>query len=109
ELIAELENAGGTAEAIASTQMEGLNGALKTLESAWEGLVLAVAYSGLLEWATAAVQKIAEWVQKLGEANPELLKWATLIAAVAAAIGPLLVVVGTLLSSISHIVTALKV
>lgn len=108
-LTTELENAGGTAEEIASVQMEGLNGALKTLESAMEGLALAVANSGLLEWVTAAVQKVAEWVQELGETNPELLKWGTLIAAVVAAIGPLLVVAGVLISSISQIATVLKV
>ena len=108
-LTAELENAGGTAEEIASIQMEGLNGTLKTLESAMEGLALAVAQSGLLDWVTAAVGKVAEWVQKLGETNPELLKWGTLIAGVAAAIGPLLVVAGVLISSISQIATALKV
>src|SRR5690606_17316874 len=58
QLTKDLENSGGTAQRIADTQMEGLNGSLKELQSAFEGLMLAIADTGLLAGATSLVTKI---------------------------------------------------
>lgn len=103
-----LENAEGAAKEMADIKMEGLQGQLKQLQSATESVVLAIADSGLLETVTALITKAAEWVGKLGETSPELLKWATIIAAVLASLGPLLIVIGMTISAIGQIGAVLK-
>ncbi|WP_226578903.1 phage tail tape measure protein [Acuticoccus sediminis] len=99
----ELENSGGTAERIANAQMKGFNGAMKSLVSAFEGLKLAIADSGLLDWATQAVQALTGFIQKLGETNPAILKWGTILAGVAAALGPVVVAIGAVALALSAI------
>ena len=69
ELTSELQGAGGTAKKIADVQMKGMNGAVKLLKSAFEGLQLAVADSGLLEWATQMTTKLASFVQEMSKAG----------------------------------------
>ncbi len=65
ELKAKLQDAGGTAKTMADTQMQGLNGSIKKLKSAFEGLQLAVANSGLLEWATKMTDKLTAFMSKI--------------------------------------------
>jgi len=65
ELKAKLQDAGGTAKTMADTQMKGLNGSIKKLKSAFEGLQLAVANSGLLEWATKMTDKLTAFMAKI--------------------------------------------
>ncbi|WP_226578247.1 phage tail tape measure protein [Acuticoccus sediminis] len=99
----ELENSGGTAERIANAQMKGFNGAMKSLVSAFEGLKLAIADSGLLDWATQAVQALTGFIQTLGETNPEILKWGTIVAGLAAILGPVVVAIGAVALALSAI------
>ncbi|MFF3671684.1 phage tail tape measure protein [Microtetraspora malaysiensis] len=108
DLTKELENSGGTAANIAAVQMEGFNGAVKGLQSAFEGLMIAVADTGLLDWATKAVNKLTEWVSTLGEADKETMKWAVAIGGAVAALGPLLIVTGHAVSSIGSIITGVR-
>ena len=68
-LTRELETSGGTAEKVAEVQMAGFNGAVRRLKSAFEGLQIAMASSGLLEWFTNFTQRLAGWVQKFSEAS----------------------------------------
>jgi len=106
-----LENADGTAKRMADVTMQGLRGEFKAFMSAIEGLALAIAESGLLEWATNFVGKAAELIRNLSEANPILFKVGIIVAGVAAAIGPLLIVLGqmiTAISAIAPVVTALQ-
>ncbi|MFC4869341.1 phage tail tape measure protein [Streptomonospora arabica] len=102
-LTGELKNAGGTAESIAKTQMEGFNGSVKELQSAAEGLAIAVAESGLLSWMTTAAEAVTGWVQALGKSNPMILKVGTVIALLVAVLGPVLIFVGALVASIGAI------
>lgn len=95
----ELEDSGGTAQEMADTQLEGLNGSLKLLMSAVEGLAISIAESGLLEFVTDIIDKFAGWVQELGETNPALLKMLTVGAALLAALGPILFIVGSLITN----------
>lgn len=94
EFTNELENAGGTAERIAEKQMDNFNGAMIQLKSALEGLAIAIADSGLLEFATKIARKLTDLTRKLRETNPQILKFGTIIAGVAAVMGPLLIVGG---------------
>lgn len=52
---------------------------------------------------TPFVKKIAELAAHISNSNPELLKWGVIIAGVAAAVGPLLIVFGALASALSAI------
>lgn len=99
-LTGDLKTAGGTAADIASTQMEGFNGSLKELQSAAEGLAIAVAESGLLEWAADLTKNVTTWVQEFSQANPVLFRVGVILGVVAAAIGPLLVMLGMMVASI---------
>ena len=71
DLTGELKDSGGTAERIAEVQMTGFNGAIKQLKSAFEGLQIAVAEAGLIDFATAAVKVLAVFIGKL----IQLPKW----------------------------------
>ncbi|MFF7901166.1 phage tail tape measure protein [Streptomyces sp. NPDC007920] len=100
QLTKDLENSGGTAEQIAKTQMEGLNGSLKGLQSAFEGLVLEIADSGILDWATQFTDKLTGLVSQLAKTNPAVFKIGSVVALVAALVGPLLVGLGFAISGI---------
>lgn len=108
KLMAHLKAAGGAAKAAADVQMKGLNGQLKALRSAFEELQIAIAESGLLDFATKMVKKLADFVRNLAKLNPKFLKWASIIASVVAAIGPLLVVLGTLMIFVSKVSIAIS-
>ena len=104
-LTSELENSGGTAQKIADKQLEGLNGSLKRLQSAFEGLMISIAESGLLDAATALITDLTNAVGKLAvkfrALSPDSQKMAVAIAAVTAAVGPLLIVVSSVVKSFS--------
>lgn len=95
-LRSELEKAGGTAERIASAQMEGFNGAMKRLASAFEAVQIAIAESGLLDFATRMADSLAAMLTQLSTVNPGLLRLGTIVAGVAIAIGPLVLAAGLL-------------
>lgn len=99
DLDTELQNSGGTAERVANAQMAGFNGAMKRLKSAFEGLQIAVAESGLLDFIGNMVSGLADLMTRMAEFSPTALRVGTVIAAIAAAVGPLLVVAGSLASA----------
>ena len=99
DLTAELENSGGTAQRIADSQMRGFNGALTGLKSAFEALQIAIADSGLLQFATDFVHWLTEMVRGLAETNPAILRFTVTVAGIAAAVGPALMVIGLLVAT----------
>ncbi|MFJ1653521.1 phage tail tape measure protein [Streptomyces sp. NPDC088337] len=56
KLTKELEKSGGTADRVAKIQMEGLQGQLVSLKSAWEGLMIEIGDLGLLNLATKGLE-----------------------------------------------------
>lgn len=100
-LTAELENSGGTAERIAGVQMEGFNGQMRALASAFEALQIAIAESGLIEWAAEFVKVVAEWFREISKSNPEMLKWGTIIAGIVAVVGPVIAILGSMVAGIA--------
>lgn len=103
ELTTELDNSAGTADRIGAVQMEGFNGAMRELTSAFEGLQLAIATSGLLEFFTGMVNGLSGIIQNLSQTNPALLKWGTILAGVAAILGPLVLTIGLLVTAAAAI------
>ncbi len=109
QLSGDLEKAGGTAAAIAAKNMEGLNGALKGLSSAFEAVQLALANSGLLEFFTALVTKATELLRSLSTLNPKLVQIIAIMGTLAAAIGPVLLVVGKLIPIFRGVALAISI
>nr|WP_206441353.1 phage tail tape measure protein [Streptomyces boncukensis] len=69
DLTQDLETSGGTASKIAKTQNEGLNGSIKALKSAWEGLLIAIGDSGLLDGVTALTEKATGLVSAVSKSE----------------------------------------
>lgn len=92
-LISTMDEASGTAQEMADTQLDNLNGQLTILKSGLEGA--AIAFGNLLmpmiKDITALIQKLVDWVNGLNEGQKQVV---VIIAEVAAAIGPLLIIVG---------------
>lgn len=87
----------------AAARMEGFNGAMKELSSAFEALQIAIAESGVLEFVTGFAIKLTDLVSGLSQTNPELLKWGTVIAGLGVALGPVLIAVGVLATAAAAI------
>src|SRR5690625_331531 len=99
-----LQQMGGTAERIADVQMEGLQGAMLEVRSAGEGLGIAIADAGLIQWATRAAQAFAKFLRELTETSPEILRMGTVVALAAATIGPLLLAMAGGFTALSFII-----
>lgn len=106
ELTKKLAEAGGTAKHVADAQMKGAIGETRKLQSAFEGLQLAIADSGLLEAFTSLVRGLTEWMSSLSESSKTALKWGTIIAGIAAMIAPVLMAIGSLGLAISGLSVA---
>lgn len=97
-------DADGAAKQMADTMLNNLSGQLTLLKSALEGLAIQFGEI-LMPYIKRFVGWLQNLVQKLQEMTPEqkeqIVKW----AAIAAAIGPVLVVFGKLTSSVGSIIT----
>jgi TP901 family phage tail tape measure protein len=91
----------------AAARMKGFNGQLEQLKGTLETLAIAIADSGFLDAITSIVAKVAEWVNWMSKAHPETLKWITIVAAAAAAMGPLVMVFGTAIRTIGFLLPLL--
>lgn len=98
-------NADGAAQQMADTMLNNLSGQLTLLKSALEGLAIQFGEI-LMPYIKQFVGWLQSLVQKLQEMTPEqkeqIVKW----AAFAAAIGPVLVVVGKLVTGIGGVISA---
>jgi TP901 family phage tail tape measure protein len=95
ELQAELEKSGKAAE-IAQIQMQGAPGEVARLRAAFDELKLSILDSGLLKAFTGLVVNVKDLVLKVADANPLVLKIGLVLGAVAAVVGPLLILIGAM-------------
>lgn len=86
------------AAAQAAKRMEGFKGQMENLKGAVETLAIRIGQSGLLESFTSIITTVGNFIEKVGEASPATLRWVTGLALVGAAIGPVLLVVGNLMT-----------
>lgn len=97
-------DADGAAQQMADTMLDNLGGQLTLLKSALEGLAIQFGEI-LMPYIKQFVAWLQNLTQKLQELTPEqkeqIVKW----AAIAAAIGPVLMVLGKLTSSVGSIIT----
>ncbi|WP_374578294.1 phage tail tape measure protein [Phenylobacterium sp.] len=101
--IAETDAAAQSAE-----RMTGFAGQLEQLKGSLEELGIAIGKSGLLEFATQFVAGLSGLVDRLSEANPAFLKFAVVAGAVAAAVGPAVMLIGGAISAVGTVMGLLS-
>lgn len=92
-----IENSNGKLSELARIMKDNLGGDLEVLKSTFEETCL-VLYKKMEPALRDIIGKVTEFVSSIGELNPELLEWGLKVALVVAAVGPLLMVVGKLLT-----------
>lgn len=92
----------------AEARLKGFNGQMLKLQSALEALRIAIGNSGILEFATDLAKRMTDVVLRLKDTNPEFLKTAVIVGAAAAALGPLLIGFGLLLTGLGPLISILK-
>ncbi|MDK1473613.1 phage tail tape measure protein [Streptomyces sp. 549] len=106
EFAKDLKNSEGAAKEMADIRMEGFVGQVKSLQSAFQGLMIEIGDAGLLDWATDFAQRITGLLSGLARTSPELMRIGSIVAIVAAVAGPALAALGFAITGIS---TALAV
>lgn len=102
QLNTEFENASGSAKEMADIMDMTAAGASKALGSAVEGL--AIEFGGLVSVAlTPLIKKLTQLATFINELSPGMKKFIAIIAAVAAGIGPLVFILGSLTRAIAAI------
>ena len=98
-------DSGGAAQQMADTQLDNLSGQITILKSALEGLAISFGEI-LMPMVRSAVEKIQAFVDKLNSLDDSQKQTIIRIAAVAAAIGPLLIIFGKMISTVGSTMTA---
>ena len=97
-----IERYNGSAEAMAATMLDNLPGQMTILKSQIEGLAISIGEL-LMPTIRAVVGRIQEFVDKLNNMDDAQKKQLIKIAAIVAAIGPLLLVGGKLLAGVGKL------
>ena len=99
-----INNCDGTAEKMATTMQDNLEGQLTILKSQLEEL--AISFGELLMPAIRTIvgwiQKFVDWLNSMGEGTKQVVMTVALLAA---ALGPVLIVIGKVVSAIGTIMT----
>lgn len=105
KLAGAINNSTGAAERMSKEMQDNLQGRLTELKSAIEGAALQL-YEAMLP----ALEKLVAWVQKavdwFAELSPGMKKAIVIVAGLAAAIGPLLIVLGLMTQGIGAVVAS---
>ena len=88
------------AAAQSAERMKGFNAQLEQLGGAFESLAIAIGNTGFLRAITKLVEHVANFVAWVATANPMLLKFVVGFAAVNAAIGPVMLVIGAMATTL---------
>lgn len=94
----------GMAQDVASARMKGLAGAIEYFKGTLDSLMIETA----LPWLNTLgdlIRGTADWIAKFGELDPALQKNIVIFAAMAAAIGPVLIYSGLLISSLGSLIS----
>ena len=102
KLTTAIYNCDGTAQNMAETMQNNLNGKLTQLKSALEGVAISFG-EVLIPMLMKVVEKITNVVQKFANLDEGTRKLILTIGAIAASIGPLLLVIGKLITTGSKI------
>lgn len=95
-------DAGGTAERIAKTQMQGLVGMWVQMKSAFEGFMISLYDAGLGDMLLGFADAASRVLATFASLSPELRRIIVIVAGLAAAIGPMLVVFGKTITIVGN-------
>lgn len=95
------------AQTMADTMQDNLGGQITILKSTLEGLLISIGniLLPLVKNVVAAVQEVATWLNNLSESQKETV---VQVAGFVAALGPLLLILGKIVSSFGGIVTSIQ-
>lgn len=93
----------GTALEMQQIMMRGAAGDLARFRSSWEGLQITIAKSGLLDLFKEAVQSLTSLIDRLRAADPRTMRLAIAAGALAAALGPLLLIFGSMATGLAAV------
>jgi len=93
-----LKDNNGVAKDMQKTMLIGAPGALARFSSALEGAGLAFSKSGILDAFTSILETTTGWFTALSKLDPAILKTITVMAALAAAFGPIVIGMGAMLT-----------
>ena len=105
KLTESVDNCDGSSKRMAETMQDNLNGQITILKSALQELAIQIG-DALMPTIRNVVSRIQEWVQKLQQMDEGTRNTILKVAALVAAIGPLLVIFGTLTTAIGKGITA---
>jgi TP901 family phage tail tape measure protein len=97
----------GTAQDMSETMQDNLSGSITLLKSALESLAIKVG-EALIPAIKSITEFITKIVEKLNTMSDAEVQQVVKIAAIVAAIGPLLIIVGKVISFISNIISAVS-
>jgi TP901 family phage tail tape measure protein len=94
-----IENSGGAAQQMADTQLDNLKGQLTILKSAVEGFAISIgdALMPMIKSIVAKIQSFVDWLNNLDEGTRQVIVKVGLFLA---ALGPFLVILGTVISKV---------
>lgn len=92
------------AAAQSAERMKGFNAQMEQLGGSLETLAIRIGQSGFLAMVTEAVKWIADLVDVMSEASPQTLNFALGVAAVAAALGPILMILSPIVTAVGALV-----
>ena len=99
-----IDNASGRADNMAETMMDNLPGAIEQLKGAVESLAIKIG-EALVPTIQAITEFITRLVEKLNTLSDEQLEQLVQIAAIVAAVGPVLIIIGKVISIIGTVIT----
>lgn len=99
ELQTSIENSGGAAQQMADTQLDNLSGQLTILKSAVEGFAISIGETlmPMVKNIVAKIQSFVDWLNNLDEDTRQVI---VKIGLFVAALGPVLVILGTVISKV---------
>ena len=94
-----IENSGGAAQQMADTQLDNLSGQFTILKSAVEGFAISIgdALMPMIKNIVAKIQSFVDWLNNLDEGTRQVI---VKIGLFVAALGPALVILGTVISKV---------
>ena len=103
-----IEQYNGSAEAMAGTMMNNLTGDITVLKSMIQELAISLGelLMPLMREIIDGIQGVVDWLNSLGDDTKETI---LTIAAIVAAVGPLLIIIGNVVGAIGTIVSALGI
>lgn len=98
-LSSSLNNCAGTTDEMAAAMMSGFGGSIEQLKSSIDVLMTSLGQL-LAEYLTPIIAKIQEWVTKFNALDDSTKQTIIKIALIAAALGPLLIIIGKTISTV---------